>query len=145
MSAPLAMSSDDVLRFMAEAFPQSGHLRLTVERLEFSSLRVRLAIDDANLRPGGTVSGPTLMWLADAGFYMLVLARLGAGAALAVTSNLNISFLRKPALADVVAEIRFLKFGRTLCVGDVTMFSVGGTEPIAHCTLTYAMPPGLVK
>ena len=100
-----------------------------------------------NLRPGGTVSGPTLMAMVDFGFYLLLLGRLGP-VALAVTTNLNINFMRKPEPADLLGEGRLMKLGRSLAVGDFTIWSDGKKEPVAHATVTYSIPPrskGTVK
>ncbi len=80
------------------------------------------------------------MMLADTAMYMALLGMIGP-AALAVTTNLNINFLRKPAQADVIAECKLLKLGRRLAVGDVTMRSDGNGEPVAHATVTYSIPP----
>lgn len=80
------------------------------------------------------------MTLADTAMYVLVLAQIGP-VALAVTTNLNINFLRKPAQRDVIATARLLKLGSRLAVGEVMMFSEGADEPVAHATLTYSIPP----
>jgi uncharacterized protein (TIGR00369 family) len=80
------------------------------------------------------------MTLADLAMYMAVLAMIGP-VALAVTTNLNINFLRKPGQADVIAEARLLKLGKRLAVGEVTMYSEGDPEPVAHATVTYSIPP----
>ena len=93
------------------------------------------------LRPGGTVSGPTQMGLADGAAYALILAHIGP-VALAVTSSLNIAFLRKPQPADLVADATFLKLGRKLAVVDVRLRSEGSDDPIAQATVTYAIPSG---
>jgi uncharacterized protein (TIGR00369 family) len=134
------MSPEELLKFLDEHFPQSAHLGLRIEHLDTRTIRLRLPVDDSHLRPGGTVSGPTLMWLADCGFYLLILAQLGP-VALAVTTNLNINFMRKPEPVDLVGEGRLLKLGKTLAVGDFTIWSDGVADPVAHATLTYAIPP----
>ncbi|WP_020695739.1 PaaI family thioesterase [Reyranella massiliensis] len=134
------MSPDELLKFLDEHFPQSSHLNLSIEHLDDKTIRLRLPTDERNLRPGGTISGPTLMWLADCGFYLLILAQLGP-VALAVTTNLNINFMRKPEPGDVIGEGRLLKLGKSLAVGDFTMWSDGKPDPVAHATLTYAIPP----
>ncbi|MBN9538341.1 MAG: PaaI family thioesterase [Alphaproteobacteria bacterium] len=134
------MSPADLLKFLDEQFPQSSHLKLSIEHLDDKTIRLRLPTDESNLRPGGTISGPTLMWLADCGFYLLILAQLGP-VALAVTTNLNINFMRKPEPGDLIGEGRLLKLGKSLAVGDFTMWSDGKPDPVAHATLTYAIPP----
>lgn len=134
------MTPAELLKFLDEHFPQSGHLGLAIEHLDDRTIRLRLPTHERHLRPGGTISGPTLMWLADCGFYLLILGQLGP-VALAVTTNLNINFMRKPAATDLIGEGRLLKLGKTLAVGDFTIWSEGEAEPVAHATLTYAIPP----
>ena len=93
------------------------------------------------LRPGGTVSGPTLMALADCAMYVVLLSAIGP-VGLAVTTNLGINFLSKaPAGHDVIAEARLMKLGKRLAVGEVTLFSAAGADPVAHVTATYSIPP----
>jgi len=93
------------------------------------------------IRPGGTISGPTMMALADFAMYVGLLASIGP-VPLAVTTNLNINFLRKPAARDLIAECRLLKLGKRLAVGEVTIGSEGMDEPVAHVTSTYSIPTG---
>ena len=101
----------------------------------------RLLVDDRHLRPGGTVSGPSMFALADCAVYAMVLARVGRKA-LAVTTSCSFDFMRKPAAdADIIAECRLLKLGRTLAVGDVLLFSEGSEAPVARSTMTYSIPP----
>ncbi|MCI0487690.1 MAG: PaaI family thioesterase [Blastocatellia bacterium] len=111
-----------------------------VEKVDDGLAQVRLLYHERHLRPGGTISGPALMTLADTSMYIAVLAMIGP-VALAVTTNLNINFLRKPAQADVIAEARLLKLGKRLAVGEVTMYSEGENDPVAHATVTYSIPP----
>jgi len=127
--------------FMTAAFGQP--LNWTIERLDSDGIRVRQPTSLANARPGGTVSGPTLMAMADGVAYMVLLSRIGP-AALAVTSNLNINFLRRPRLVDLVTDARLLKLGRSLAVAEVSLYSDGGggedlIEPVAHATVTYSL------
>ena len=129
----------DLHKFLAEQFPQVAHFDLKVEHLDDTTIRIRLPNHERNLRPGGTVSGPTLVWLADLGFYLLIMGRLGT-VAQAVTTNLNINFLRRPEPADLIGEGRLMKLGRSLAVGDFTIWSDGSDEAVAHATLTYALP-----
>ena len=100
---------------------------------------VTQAINERHLRPGGTVSGPTMFTIADFAFYVAALAMIGREA-LTVTTTLTINFLRKPPAADLRAEARILKLGRMLATGDVTVFSEGVEGPVAHATVTYAIP-----
>lgn len=126
--------------FMQGAFPQVAD-DFVVERLDADSLTVRMAIADRHLRPGGTVSGPSMFALADVAIYLAVLSRLGP-VALAVTTNCSIDFLRKPeAGRDLLAEARLLKLGRVLAVGDVLIRSQGSDAVVARAGLTYSIPP----
>lgn len=134
------MTIEQLEAFRAEHFAQSNPLNMKIERLDGMTMRVRMPVRDDHLRPGGTVSGPTLMFLCDAAFYLLVLAQIGP-VPLAVTTNLNINFMRRPSTADVIAEMRILKLGQKLAVGDVLLYSDGDTDPVAHCQMTYAIPP----
>ena len=117
-------------------FPGCG---LLIEKASQQGARVRHTYSDQMIRPGGTISGPTMMALADFAMYAAVLAAIGA-VPLAVTINLNINFLRKPGQRDLIAEARLLKLGKNLAVGEVNIFSDGQSEPVAHVTSTYSIP-----
>lgn len=133
------MSVDELEQFLDDHFPDMAQRAVSVERVDENFARVRLRYHDRHLRPGGTIAGPSLMMLADMAMYMALLAMIGP-VALAVTTNLNINFLRKPAQADVIGECKILKLGKRLAVGEVTMYSEGDTEPVAHATVTYSIP-----
>ena len=134
------MSAEELEQFLYSHFPDSAHRAFKVERIDEMFARVRLTFDKRHLRPGGTISGPSLMMLTDTTMYVALLGMIGP-VALAVTTNLNINFLRKPAQADVIAECKLLKLGKRLAVGEVTMYSDGDTNPVAHATVTYSIPP----
>lgn len=136
----LRMTAAELEAFLREHFPQPDNLPYHVESLTETAVVVRLAHREQHLRPGGTISGPTLMALADVAMYLLVLAQIGP-VALAVTTNLNINFLRKPAPGDVLAHAQLLKLGARLAVGAVTLFAEAQSEPVAHATVTYSIPP----
>lgn len=126
--------------FMQEAFPQRAD-DFRIEEVGAEHLRVRLVSAERHLRPGGTVSGPSMFALADVAIYLLVLARIGP-VALAVTTNCSIDFMRKPVSGlDLIGEARLLKLGRSLAVGDVLIRSEGQQEVVARASLTYAIPP----
>lgn len=127
--------------FVAREFPQLGD-DFTIEDLTPDGVTVRLNVCKQHLRPGGTVSGPSMFALADVGMYLAILARLGP-VALAVTTNCSIDFMRKPAAdADMLCQTRLLKLGRVLAVGDAMLFSEGQDAPVARASLTYSIPPG---
>ena len=136
-----AMSVEELHRFLTAEFPQVFHADcgLSIEEVWHGGGRVRQAYQAQFIRPGGTISGPTMMALADFAMYVGVLASIGP-MPLAVTINLNINFLRKPAARDLIAECRLLKLGKRLAVGEVTIRSDGMDEPVAHVTSTYSIP-----
>lgn len=140
MPAP-ALNADEIAKLLHEVFPQAFYpgCGLILERVEYASIRVRRHFHEDYLRPGGTISGPTMMELADFAMYVAVFSAIGAQP-LAVTTNLNINFLRKPAQADLIAEARLMKLGKRLAVGEVTLYSQGSEEPVAHVTSTYSIP-----
>ena len=126
--------------FLRREFPQVG-TDFVIEALSLDRLAVRLVVGEKHLRPGGTVSGPSMFALADVGVYLAILARLGP-VALAVTTNCSIDFMRKPAAGrDLLAEVRMLKMGRVLAIGDVLIMSEGRDTPVARANLTYSIPP----
>jgi uncharacterized protein (TIGR00369 family) len=139
---PVAMTVDELESFLAAEFPQvfNPESGLAIEAVWDGGCRVRQAFHELSLRPGGTISGPTMMALADFAMYVAVLAGIGP-VPLAVTINLNINFLRKPAQRDLLAEARLLRLGRRLATGEVTIRSDGEELPVAHVTSTYSIPP----
>lgn len=136
-----AMSVAELERFLAAEFPQVFHAAsgLSIEEVWHGGGRVRQAYQAQFIRPGGTISGPTMMALADFAMYVGVLASIGP-VPLAVTINLSINFLRKPTARDLIAECRLLKLGQRLAMGEVTIRSEGMDEPVAHVTSTYSIP-----
>lgn len=128
-------------QFLRKEFPQAFAAGdIEIEAADGASCRLRQRYSDQMLRPGGTVSGPTLMALADFAMYVVLLSAIGP-VGLAVTTNLNINFLRKGATGqDVLAQARLLKLGKRLAVGEVSLLSAGSTDPIAHVTATYSIP-----
>lgn len=136
------MTVEEVGRLLAKEFPQAFHPQsgLTIEEVWDGGARVRQSYRDGFIRPGGTISGPTMMALADFTFYVALLGTIGPEP-LAVTTNLNINFLRKPEQRDLVARARMLKLGQRLAVMEVEIFSDGVQEPVAHVTATYSIPP----
>ena len=129
----------EITEFLDEVFPQLRG-QMVIEEVGPMRARMRMPIDASHLRPGGTVSGPAMFTLADCTFYVATLAMIGREA-LAVTTSLSINFLRKPARRDLIGEARILKLGQCLSVGDVTLTSEGDDRPVAHATMTYAIPP----
>lgn len=126
--------------FLEREFPQLAP-EFGIDEVGAMRGQVRMKVDDRHLRPGGTVSGPTMFALADFAAYVTILAQVGLEA-LSVTTNCSIDFMRKPAAgADLVAACRVLKLGKALAVVDVMLHSEGMDAPVARATLTYSMPP----
>ena len=135
------MTAAELQAFLARDFGQVA-ADFAVERADAAGLCLRLKVEERHLRPGGTVSGPTMFGLADVAMYLAILSRIGP-VALAVTTNCSMDFMRKPeAGRDLLAECRILKLGRVLAVGDVLIRSDGVDQPVARCSMTYSIPPG---
>lgn len=134
-----AMTADEILALLRAGFSEWDKTGVSIESAGPRAARLRMAVSARVSRPGGTVSGPTMFMLADTALYVAVLASVGPKP-LAVTTNLSINFLRKPALKDIVADCRLLKLGKRLAVGEVTIYSDGEDEPVAHATGTYSIP-----
>lgn len=134
------LTAEELAGFLDEVFPQIRG-EASIEAVGPMTARMRLHVAERHLRPGGTISGPTMFMLADVAFYVAVLAMIGREP-LTVTTNLSINFLRKPPLADLIGEARILKLGRSLAVGDATLVSATDeSRPVAHASVTYAIPP----
>lgn len=136
-----AMSVAEMEAFLDREFPEIHvHGRIfTVEAVGAGTARMRMEYHPSQVRPGGTISGPAMMTLSDLALYVAVLGAIGP-VGLAVTTNFSINFLRKPEKRALIAECRMLKIGKRLAVGEVTLFSEGSGEPVAHATGTYSIP-----
>jgi uncharacterized protein (TIGR00369 family) len=129
---------DELATFLAREFPQN---KCMIVEVGDKAATVRHPVGEAELRPGGTVSGPVMMTVADVALYVALLGEIGL-VPLAVTTDLTIHFLRKPAAdAAILGRCRLIKVGRTLAIGEVEIFSEGSPEPVAHTIASYAIPP----
>lgn len=137
---PAALSVADFAEITREGLPMAHTLGFHAEAIGYGTARVRMPFDPQFVRPGGTISGPAMMALTDYGMYAALMGAIGR-VEMAVTTNININFLRKPGAADIVADCKVIKLGRSLCVLDVTLYSEGDDRPVAHATGTYAIPP----
>ena len=137
---PVVMSVEELNQFLADAFPGSPRA-YRVEHVDEDGVLMRLPGELGQIRPGGTLSGPTMMGLADGAAWLATLSRIGP-VALAVTSSLNISFLRKPEPKDLWAHGKLLRLGRRQSVSEVRLWSDGHgpDDLVAHATVTYAIP-----
>jgi uncharacterized protein (TIGR00369 family) len=137
---PGVLSASEVDALLAREFAHGGSAAGNViEEAWHGGCRVRRTFNPRSLRPGGTISGPTMMGLTDFAMYVAILASIGP-VPLAVTTNLNINFLRKPAQRDLIAEVKLIKLGKRLAVGEVEIFSDGEEDMVAHSTATYSIP-----
>jgi uncharacterized protein (TIGR00369 family) len=138
--APL-MSRDEIEAFLEREFPQIHHFGRIYSVEEVGPMRasMRCRWHESHVRPGGTISGPTMMALADLTLYVAILAQIGP-VGLAVTTNLSFNFLRKPGRADLIADCRLLKLGKRLAVGEVSLLSQGTSDVVCHATGTYSIP-----
>ena len=126
--------------FMASDFSEVAD-DFVVERADASGVDLRLRVGSRHIRPGGSVSGPTIFAVADVAVYLAILSRIGPKA-LSVTTSASIDFLRKPGAGrDIIGTARILKLGRVLVVGDVLVYSEGVADPVARASLTYSIPP----
>ncbi|MEP3276164.1 MAG: PaaI family thioesterase [Stappiaceae bacterium] len=135
------MSIEEITQFLDERFPQInfGGRAYFVEAIDSGTAMVRLRAVERHLRPGGTVSGPSMMELADLAAYVVILAHIGP-VALAVTTNFTINFLRKPAPGDLVCDCRLLKLGRRLAVVECGIRPENNDELVAQAMATYSIP-----
>lgn len=140
MTAP-RMSVVEIDAYLDEVFPQLHHGGRTyvVEAVGPMTARMRCDYHERHLRPGGTISGPTMMALADLALYVAILGQIGP-VGLAVTTSLNFNFLRKPGPSALIAEAKLLKLGKRLAVGEVSLRSQGSEEIVCHATGTYSIP-----
>lgn len=140
-AAATAMTVSELEAFLDETFPQIniGGRTYVIEAVGPMTARMRCDYHERHLRPGGTISGPTMMTLADLALYVAILAQIGP-VGLAVTTSLNYNFLRKPGPTALIAECRLLKLGRRLAVGEVSLFSQGDPDMVCHATGTYSIP-----
>ena len=137
------LAREKLAELLAAEFPEAAHAvgDYEIEEIWFGGCRVRQRHHERALRPGGTVSGPVMMALADFTMYLAVLSAIG-WVPLAVTTNLSINFLKKPGARDLLAEARLFKLGKRLAVGEVALRSDGDEDLVAHVTSTYSIPNG---
>ncbi len=134
------LSLDELRAYLAEIFPEiwkRGDFQ--VEEIAPMSATLRLIHHPRHLRPGGTISGPAMFALCDVALYVAILGEIGR-VKLAVTTNVSINFLRKPAPADLIGKARLMKLGKRLAVGEVALYSPGEADMVAHATGTYSLP-----
>lgn len=136
------LTVDVVSRLIDETFPgiHANGRWIHVESVGLRAARVRMSAVPSTIRPGGTISGPAMFTLADFAIYAALIANLGEPAIAAVTANLNINFLLRPEPVDMIGEGRLIRIGRRLAYAEVSLFSFGRDDVIAHATGSYALP-----
>ena len=132
------MTKKELEIFMEKEFPQVAK-NFRILSLDSNSISMHMNISNEHLRPGDTISGPTMFLLADISFYLVTLSIIGPKS-LTVTTNCSMNFLRKPDKNNLTSNARILKIGKTLSVGDVLIYSLDKTQPVAHASLTYSIP-----
>ncbi|MCH7383549.1 MULTISPECIES: PaaI family thioesterase [Acinetobacter] len=136
----MAASKEEIMEFLAQEFPQALQ-KSVIEEITPKGAQLLYQVDARDLRPGQTVSGPTLMLIADYVLYIAIMGHLGL-VAMAVTTNMTINFFRKPnGNRDIRAVCKLIKVGKTLVTGEVWLYSLDDEEPVAHVIGTYALPP----
>lgn len=131
-------TKDEIVAFLTAQFPQT---KCVVRAVSPGAAVIAHEIGQSELRPGGTVAGPVLMTVADVALYVAIFGEIGI-VPLAVTTNLTINFLRKPAADKTILGVcKLMKVGRSLVVGEVWLYSEGNSEPVAHVVGTYSIPP----
>lgn len=136
------LGADEINEMLASVYPQLNAEIRAYEAVDVfpGGCIVRLNANEMHLRPGNTVSGPSLFTLADIGGYVCVLSHAGPDA-LSVTTNLNINFMRKAEAGPIEGHCRILKLGRSLMVFDCDMVAGPDRLTVAHATGTYSIPP----
>lgn len=135
-----AISIDEFNALIGEELPWASELNMRATEIGEGTATLVVPFADKMLRPGGTILGPMQMFLADACMYAVLLSKIGP-VKLAVTTNLNTNFLRKPAQADLIAKGEIIKLGKRLAIMSVDVMSAGSDDLVAHVTGTYSIPP----
>ena len=140
----MPLTAADIQHIIRTGLPAAEEVDLRTDEVAADHVVARYPFRPNMIRPGGTLSGPTMMGLADAAMYAAIMAKLGR-VEMAVTSNLNINFLSKPGQADLVARARVLRMGSRLAFLEVEIHSVGSPDMVAHVTGSYALPTNREK
>lgn len=137
----MPLTPEEVQAVIWSGLPQARDQGLIIEQGKAGGIRARQPFDEKTIRPGGTISGPTMMGLADSAMYAAILSRLGR-VEMAVTQNLNINFLSRPEPADLIADVEIIRLGRRSAVLEVRLYTSSSDNLVAHVTGIYALPAG---
>lgn len=135
----MTLTAAEIQHIIRTGLPAAEEIDLRIDQADIGGVVARYPFRTTMLRPGGTLSGPTMMGLADAAMYAAIMARLGR-VEMAVTSNLNINFLSRPGQSDLIAHARLLRLGSRLAFLEVEIYSQGCDDMVAHVTGSYALP-----
>lgn len=136
----MTLNAQEIEQSLKQWMPMAQDIDLKVEEVRHGFARIRIPFQEKHLRPGGTISGPVMMTAADTAMYVAILGSLGE-MAMAVTSNLNINFLKRPQQKDLLAEATILKLGKRIAFCEVGLRCEGSDELVAHVTGSYSLPP----
>jgi len=136
----MTLNASQVQALIRAWVPMAEDIDLQVEEAREGYARIRIPFQEKSIRPGGTISGPTMMAAGDTAMYAAILGTLGE-VSMAVTSNLNINFLQRPDPCDLIAEGVILKLGKRMAFCEVGVRSDGSDELVAHVTGSYSLPP----
>ena len=136
----MSLTAKQVQDLIRDGIPMAEDIDLRIEEIGEGFARIRIPFQDKNLRPGGSISGPTLMAAGDTAMYAAILGTLGE-VTMAVTSNLNINFMQRPKDVDIVAEGTILKLGKRMAFCEVSIKGDGSDDMYAHVTGSYSLPP----
>lgn len=136
----MTLNAQEIEQSLKQWIPMAKDIDLKVEEVRHGFARIRIPFQEKHLRPGGTISGPVMMTAGDTAMYVAILGSLGE-MAMAVTSNLNINFLKRPQQKDLLAEATILKLGKRIAFCEVGLRCEGSDELVAHVTGSYSLPP----
>lgn len=136
----MALNAKEIEDSIKEWVPMAADIGLNIEEVRHAYARIRIPFQDKHIRPGGTISGPVMMTAGDTAMYVAILGSLGE-MAMAVTSNLNINFLKRPDQLDLIAEANIIKLGKRIAFCEVAIRCDGSEELVAHVTGSYSLPP----
>lgn len=136
----MTLSAQEIEDSIKAWVPMAADIGLKVEEVNHGYAKIRIPFQDKHLRPGGTISGPVMMTAGDTAMYVAILGSLGE-MAMAVTSNLNINFLKRPDQLDLIAEAKIIKLGKRIAFCEVGIRCEGSEELVAHVTGSYSLPP----
>ena len=132
------ISIKEISKKLKDIFPQVAD-KYEIISLKSNYSEVKLLSNNKNLRPGNTISGPSMFELADLSFYIAIMASTDLGDK-SVTTNVSINFIKKPLLSNLLGISQIKKIGKRLVVGDVEILSEDKKQTYAQALFTYSIP-----